>query len=273
MAYVSARSQSVRPCTARSLLLTALSLALLTIFTDNGWSQQLQRFHSRPRPIPEAVAPQVDTASPLGQALAACDKEAAAQETFVLPGLKGDVTLDRCYKGRDHLVCVFDTLISEAKSLTESYTKIVDAKYPEFSTVENICRIGQDALASDIAGSEDFTKRFAVLRTKYETASKCAMTVKQAFHDVVLSDMAQPPEILKSMTEAIEGDINRVAEVENQIVDLDAKMEAAKKAMKTIDKIHRTMCMKKETVSESEDTKAVSASEKTKPDSAPNKTN
>lgn len=192
----------------------------------------------------QAESPAIDPSSALAQALASCDKEAADQETFALPGLKSTVTLDRCYKGRGHLLCVFNALIGEAKSLTDSYTKIADAKYPELNTVANICQIKSATLASDIAGSDDFNRRFAGLRSKYESASKCAMNVKQSFRDVVLSDMAQPPEILKSMTDSIEGDIARVSDSENQIVGLAAKMEAANKAMITIEKIHRAMCVK-----------------------------
>jgi hypothetical protein len=154
------------------------------------------------------------------------------------------VTLDRCYKGRAHLVCVFNALMAEAKSLTESYTKIVDAKYPDLDSVDGICRLNRDSLATDIAGSEDFTKRFTTLKAQYESAARCAGSVKQAFHDVVLSDMAQPPEILKSMTDSIEGDINRVSQTQNQISELSTKIEISKKAMKTIEKIHRTMCIK-----------------------------
>ncbi len=37
--------------------------------------------------------------------------------------------------------------------------------------------------------------------------------VKQVFRDVVLTDMAQPPEILKSMTDSVEADMNKIAEV------------------------------------------------------------
>ena len=180
----------------------------------------------------------------MGQALASCDKDAAVQETFALPGLKGEVTLDRCYKGHDHLICVFDALIAEAKSLTDSYTPIIDAKYPDFNSVDSICQIKPDALASHMAGAEDFAKRFAGLKSNYDSASKCAINVKQAFRDVVLSDMTQPPEILKSMTETIEADVTRVSDVENQTVDLAAKVEAAKKAMKTLEKIHHAMCVK-----------------------------
>jgi hypothetical protein len=54
--------------------------------------------------------PAIDKTSVLGQALAACNQEVAVQDTFTLPGLKGEVTLDRCYKGRAHLVCVFAAL-------------------------------------------------------------------------------------------------------------------------------------------------------------------
>jgi hypothetical protein len=106
------------------------------------------------------------------------------------------------------------------------------------------CKLNREALTNDITGSEDFTKRFAVLKTQYDSASRCAGTVKQAFRDVVLTDMAQPPGILKSMTDSIDSDINRVSEVQNQIGELSAKMEISKKAMKTLDKIHRTMCIK-----------------------------
>ena len=249
---------------ARSFGLITLSFVALMLIPDKGWSQQRgpsvlsqqrgpsgARLYARVKENPATPAitapPTIELTSPLGQALASCDKDTAAQETFGLPGLKGEVALDRCYKGHDHLICVFDALITEAKSLTDSYTPIVAAKYPDFNSVESICQIKPDALASHMAGAEDFAKRFAVLKSKYESASKCAINVKQAFRDVVLSDMTQPPELLKSMTESIEGDVTRVSDVENQAVDLAAKVEAAKKAMKTIEKIHRTMCVKDKT--------------------------
>jgi len=240
---------------ARLCALTILSVVVLAATSDNGWSQQRSRANNAQRlnrtnsAPPEAkpvipATPAVDPASPLGQALASCDKISAEPGLFALPGLKGDIALDRCYKGRDHLVCISDALISEAKSLMDSYTKIVDAKYPEINSVDGICKLKREALASDITGAEDFTKRFAALKSQYESDAKCSANVKQAFRDVVLTDMAQPPDILKSMNDSIEGDINRVSQVENQVVDLAEKIQAATKAMKTIDKIHRTMCLK-----------------------------
>jgi hypothetical protein len=236
---------------ARLIVVCGLSLAVAALVSDKARSQDAQgRFTQRyvvpqkPKPAVPPVSPTVESTSALGQALAACEKDAAVQDAFALPGLKNEVTLDRCYKGRAHLVCVFNALIAEAKSLTDSYTKVVDAKYPDINSVDGICKLNREALTNDIAGSEDFTKRFAVLKTQYDSASRCAGTVKQAFREVVLTDMAQPPEILKSMTDSIDSDLNRVSEVQNQIGELSAKMEISKKAMKTLDKIHRTMCIK-----------------------------
>jgi hypothetical protein len=118
--------------------------------------------------------PATDKTSALGQALAACTQNEAVQETFALPGLNGEITLDRCYKGRAHLICVFTALSTEAKSLTSTYTKIVDANYPDLNTVDGVCTLNPETLASDIAGSEDFAKRFKELKSQYEAATKCA---------------------------------------------------------------------------------------------------
>jgi hypothetical protein len=46
----------------------------------------------------------------LGTALAACEKESENSEALTLPGARGEVKLDRCYRGRDHLVCSFNAL-------------------------------------------------------------------------------------------------------------------------------------------------------------------
>jgi hypothetical protein len=119
---------------ARSLGLLALSFFALMLIPDEGWSQQrgpsalsqqggqssAHRLYARAKENPAitatpaiTAAPAIEPTSPLGQALASCDKDDAVQETFALPGLKGEVTLDRCYKGHDHLICVFNALITE----------------------------------------------------------------------------------------------------------------------------------------------------------------
>jgi type II secretory pathway pseudopilin PulG len=193
-----------------------------------------------PVPLP---SPEIDKTSALGQALAACNQDAAVQEAFTLPGLKGEVTLDRCYKGRAHLTCVFTALSTEAKSLTSSYRKIVDAKYPDLTTVDGVCQLNPETLATNIVGSDDFAKRFKELKSQYEVTTYCAGNVEQAFKNVTLNDMTQAPEVLKSMTASIDGDVAKISKVHEQISELAEKMELSKKAMKTVTKIYHAMCL------------------------------
>jgi hypothetical protein len=75
--------------------------------------------------------------------------------------------------------------------------------------------------------------------------------VDQSFKEVALTDMAQPPELLKSMTDTIENDFNKVSEVQNQIAVLAAQMETSKRAMITLDKIHRAVCVRERTAEQS----------------------
>jgi hypothetical protein len=241
------------------LPLLFLSIGAIVLVFDTASAQQQQRLQVRPAatgtnppqrtntaPDTTSVAvpsPAIDQTLALGQALAACNQETAVQETFTLPGLKGEVTLDRCYKGRAHLICVFTTLSTEAKSLTDSYSKIVDANYPELNTVDGVCKLSPETLASHIAGSEDFAKRSKELKSRYDAATNCAGNVTQAFKNVTLADMTQAPEVLKSMIASIEGDVAKISKVHEQISNLAEKMEQSNKAMKTITKIYHALCL------------------------------
>ncbi len=202
--------------------------------------------HTNTIPDPATAPPSaaIDKTSALGQALAACNQDSAVQEAFTLPGLKGEVTLDRCYKGRSHLSCVLTALSTEATSLTKAYTKIVDAKYPELTTVDAVCQIDPTTLASDIAGSEDFLRRFKELKFQYDATTRCTANVEQAFKEVVLADMTQAPEVINSMTASLEADVANIAKVHEKISDLSAKMDQSNKAMKAITKVHHAMCMR-----------------------------
>jgi hypothetical protein len=105
-----------------------LSVGAMVLVSDTASAQRTNTIPDAPTAAP--ASPTNDKTSALGQALAACNQE-ADQGPFTLPGLKGEVTLDRCYKGHAHLICVFTALSTEAKSLTDSHSKIVDANYPE----------------------------------------------------------------------------------------------------------------------------------------------
>ena len=244
------------------LALLFLSVGAIALVSDMASAQQQQRLQVRPAAAPERTnttadtptaglpSPAIDNTSALAQALAACNQN-AEKETFTLPGLKGEVTLDHCYKGRAHLICVFTALSTEAQSLTGTYTKIVDVKYPDLNTVDGVCQVSAQTLAADITGSEVFAKRFKELKSQYEATTKCAGNVEQAFKDASFVDMTQAPEVLKSMIASIDGDIAKTSKVYEQVSDLSAKIEVANKAMKTVTKLHHAMCMNEKAVEQS----------------------
>ena len=206
-----------------------------------------------PDPVPAAL-PVREPPGALGTALASCDKGPENSEPLTLPGARGEVKLDRCYRGRDHLVCSFNALLKEAMSLVEDYAKIVEARYPEVSNVDGICGIKPDNLGTDLQNATEFTSRFKSLKTEYDAHINCANRIGQSLRDVTLPDMAQAPGILKSMIDSIEGDVKGVSVVQAKVVELAEKIDSSQKAMVTIRKIHRTMCLKDQrAVSQAED--------------------
>jgi hypothetical protein len=196
-----------------------------------------------PEPAPVALPVREPTGA-LGTALASCDKDSENSEPLTLPGAKGEVKLDRCYHGRDHLVCSFNALLKEAKSLIENYGKIVEARYPEVTNVDGVCAIKPDNLAADLQNAVDFIARFKALKAEYDARTNCASKIGQSLRDVTLPDMAQAPGILKSMIDSIDGDAKGVSVVQAKVAELAEKIDSSQKAMVTIRKIHRTMCLK-----------------------------
>jgi hypothetical protein len=55
--------------------------------------------------------------------------------------------------------------------------------------------------------------------------------------------MAQAPGILKSMADAIEGDVKSASVEEAKVVDLAQRIDISQKAIITIQKIHHSMCL------------------------------
>ena len=175
-------------------------------------------------------------------ALASCDKEPQSSD-LILPRAKGDLKLDRCYRGRDHLVCSFNALLQEAKSLLEDYRKIVEARYPEVSNVGDICTIKPNSLTADMQSATDFANRFKILKAEYDARINCANKIGQSLKDVTLPDMVQAPGILKSMIDAVEADVKRVSMEQAKVVELAERIDTSQKAMGTIRKIHRSICL------------------------------
>lgn len=194
-------------------------------------------------PAPAPATPAINASTPFGQALASCDQSQAEDAQFGLPGLKGEIKLDRCYRGRKHLSCRIDTVINEGKALTDEYTRIVEAKYQEVTNLGDICKIDFEALTKDAGGATEFAKRFAAARAEYDARSACATKVKASVADVTLPELVQAPEVLKSMMDAVESEITRVSTAHKQVADLAGRIDASYKSILVLQKIHRAMCI------------------------------
>src|ERR1700682_1584371 len=181
---------------------------------------------SAPNPTPIAM-PAINPASALGSALLSCDKAAEGFEPVSLPGARGEIKLDRWYRGPEHIICSFNALLIEATLLLENYRKIVDAKYPELGSIDDVCRMKPDNLATDLQSATEFEERFNALKAEYGARANCVSRSKQLLRDVTFSDMAQAPTILNSMIAAIEGDIKEVSAAQAQLGEFAEKINSS----------------------------------------------
>jgi hypothetical protein len=210
-----------------------------------GASSRVARARQPVRPV--AVVPEQapNAASAFGSALLACDKDAGvAADAFALPGVKGDLKLDKCYRGRDHLVCSLNVLTTEATALSQEYSKIIDAGYPDLGNISAVCAIKPDNLGSDMSRANEFTNRFRALKAAYTARMGCTGRIEQQLREVTLPDMTQAPDVLKSMVDSIEGDSKELVALQAQVADLATRIEASEKAMITIQKVSVAVCPK-----------------------------
>jgi hypothetical protein len=216
--------------------------------------QERRAVQRKPQLSSAALPLSETTRGALGIALSSCEKESENSEALILPGAKGDVKLDRCYRGREHLVCSFNALLREATSLIGEYGRIIQAHYPDVNNVAGVCGMKTDVLATDLQKAVEFTNRYRALKAEYDARSSCATRVGQSLKEVTLPDMAQAPEILKSMIDTLEGDLKDVSVAQAKVVVLAERVDSSQKAITTIQKIHRTMCVKDQrAVSQTED--------------------
>jgi hypothetical protein len=203
-----------------------------------------QELRGSPIRQPAQTTPEIDSASVFGGKLASCDKDKEDNIQFALPVLNGEIKLDSCYRGRQQLVCRFDAIVAEGKSLSDEFTRVVEAGYPEVKSLEAICKIDFDSLIKDAASGSEFAKRFGATRSEYDARISCANKVKQSIQDVTLPQLAHAPEVLKSITDVIDQEISRVSTVQEQISGLAAKLELSHKSIAVLQKLHRAMCLK-----------------------------
>jgi hypothetical protein len=248
------RLVAVFPFPQCSLALPLLCVLSIGLWSGDSWAQRSRtQFNPPPRqelqrPEPPSVSPvgpvtfpATDASSSLGKALASCEPKADASE-LSLPATRGELKLDRCYRGRDHLVCQFNALMAEANFLLGNYRKIVDANYPEVRDVGGICSINSDALANDLQNATEFDNRFKAFKAEYEARTVCAKRIEQSLTQAAFPDMTQGPNLVKSMTDTIDGDVKGISEVQGRLAELSEKMVSSHRAMATLQKIHRAMC-------------------------------
>ncbi len=181
--------------------------------------------------------------SPLGSAISHQCAGSSAPGEFVLPGAKGDIKLDRCYRGRDELSCEFNVLAAESKTLLENYRTIVETNYPEIQDMRGMCSIQAETLANDIQKATEFSERFRQLKTEYAARSGCARKINQSLKEVTLSDLSQAPNLLKSILDSMDAEIKAVSDAEAQVSEFADKIVSSQRAMGTLQKVHRVVCM------------------------------
>jgi hypothetical protein len=236
-----------------------LALAILYTLSSGLWSgciwaqrdrtesnssvrQEAQRNRPEPSVSTPIVFPVTNPSSALGMALASCET-GVEDSGLSLPSAKGEVKLDRCYRGREHLICQFNALQEEAKSLLENSQKIVDSNYLEVPDLEGICTIKADTLTSDFQTAVEFADRFKALKAEYEARANCTDRLEQSIRKATLTDMTQAESLLKSMIETIQGDVKGMSELKGKLSERAAKMDASQRAVIVLQKIHRAMCM------------------------------
>ena len=200
---------------------------------------------ARPRPVPVVTPAAIPIAypnTPLGAAIAQECGTATDPIGFTVPGAKGEIKLDPCYRGRGQLSCEFNALTAEAKSLLQDYQSIVGTDYANVSEIGGMCRIQANALSDDLVKIKEFAERFQAFKAENQARSSCAARIEQSLSQVSLSDLPHAPDLLRSIIDSFQGEIQAASALEAQITQLAKQMISSQKAITTIQKVHRAVC-------------------------------
>ena len=188
----------------------------------------------RPPPRPKPVS--------LEQMLAKCDRAAQGGGQLTLPGLNGDVVLDRCYRGRDHLACTINALVTEARSLNDEYEDLVSSNYPDLRDSDALCRIDRKTLAQHASKAQAFDERREMQKRAFAGEVACIEGVRKTLVEKVQLPDLTSDALLKSLFAMIHSDIGRVSAAQHEVLELAEKIEKSQRAMVTIQKVHRALC-------------------------------
>src|SRR5262245_17179576 len=201
---------------------------------DQG--KQSKRQRPNPAPRPTAATP-----GESGSPTASCDQQFSKTD-LVLPGPKGPIKLDSCYRGREHFICSVNAIIAESQKLKSEYDRIVQMNYPSFKTIEPVCGLSAEDIATDMKLVNDYFPRFRAIKSAFDRQANCAVSMGRTIREINLSTMANGADIAKSMMEAIDGDMKHVADERQNSADLSENIEAARKSLEAIEKLHAAMC-------------------------------
>jgi len=181
------------------------------------------------------------TAGEAATPTASCDQQFQRTD-LVLPGLRGPIKLDSCYRGREHFVCSVNAVIAESQRLRSEYEKIVQMNYPSFKTIDPVCRLSSESVATDINLVNDFFPRFRAVKSAFDRQATCAVTIGRTIRELNLATLANGADIARSMVEAIDGDMKHVPDERQNSADLAETIESARKSLEAIEKLHAAMC-------------------------------
>jgi hypothetical protein len=114
--------------------------------------------------------------------------------------------------------------------------------YPSFKTIDPVCRLSTENVATDIKLVADFFPRFRAVKSAFDRQANCAVSIGRTIKELNLSTMANGADIVRSMMEAIDGDMKNVPDERQNSSDLSETIEAARKSLDAIDKLHAAMC-------------------------------
>jgi tetratricopeptide (TPR) repeat protein len=202
--------------------------------------------HAVANPNPTAAPPSAGPPAsdfwrrPLPQVLQECNAKPAV--IVKLPGAKGTIELNRCYRGRDHRSCIVTALVAEANSIKQDYAEIVSADYPELKALDSLCQISADRLAEHYKAIQTFQNRWALLRKEYAAQLDCNNSVEEALRNLSLADMSHGADVVKSIVDSLRNELTEVSLVQKDVLNLDDRMNAAQKAIENIKEIRGAIC-------------------------------
>ena len=204
--------------------------------TQTPQTPQGKRLRQSPAVRPTGAAP-VESDTPT----ATCDQQFSRTD-LILPGPKGPIKLDSCYRGREHFICSVNSIIAESQKLRADYDRIVQMNYPTFKTLDPVCRLSTEAVSGDLKAVNDFFPRFRAIKSAFDRQANCAVSMGRTIKEINLSTMANGADIAKSMMDAIDGDMKNVADERQSSAELSDNIESARRSLEAIEKLHAAMC-------------------------------